>query len=119
MEWERVLRQEELAEGGRQVVDVGGQAILLLRDEGQVYAVASACPHLRLPLKGAKIKDGTLECPWHHSVFDLETGDAVAWSPWPPAVGRVLGAISREKALPVFPTRIEDGWISVGIDRSE
>ena len=116
MTWERALSESELEEGGRRVVDVGEHSILLLRHEGQVYAIASVCPHMRLPLKGAKIQDGTIECRWHHSVFDLQTGRAVAWSPWPPAVGRVLGAISREKALPVYPVKVEDGWISVEVD---
>jgi nitrite reductase/ring-hydroxylating ferredoxin subunit len=111
------MDEKELVEGERQVVDVDGQSILLLRHKGRVYALASACPHMRLPLKGGKVEDGTLVCPWHHSAFDLETGDVKDWSPWPPAVGRLLGAISREKALPVFPVRITEG--SIWIERDE
>lgn len=74
---------------------------------------------MRLPLKGGRVEDGTIVCPWHHSAFDLRTGDVRDWSPWPPAVGRMLRALSREKALPTFPTKVEDGSIWVGIEEAE
>ena len=117
MNWFAAIPEDELAEGARHVVKVGGQSILLIRHDGQIHAIASACPHMRLPLKGAKIEDDTIVCPWHHSAFDLETGDVKEWSLWPPAVGRMLGALSREKALSVFPTKVEDGQIWVGIEQ--
>lgn len=116
MSWVKALEQEELPEGGRKVVEAGGRSILLIHHEGQIYALASACPHMRLPLKGAKIENGVLICPWHHSAFDLRTGNVKAWSPWPPAVGHMLGALSREKALPVYPTRVEEGFIWIEVE---
>ena len=117
MEWIKTVLEDELAESERKVIRMGGHSILLIRHEGQVYAMVSACPHMRLPLKGAKVHDHTITCPWHHSSFDLDTGDVKEWSPWPPAVGRMLGALSREKALAVFPTKVEDGRIWVGIEQ--
>jgi len=117
MEWLHALSQEELPEGERKVVNISDHAILLIHHQGQIYAVVSACPHMRLPLKGAKISDHTLTCPWHHSAFDLTSGDVKEWSPWPPALGRMLGTLSREKALKVFPTKVEDGAIWIGIEK--
>jgi len=117
MNWIKALPQDELLEGERRVVKLGGRSILLIHHQGQVYALASACPHMRLPLKGGKVEEDTITCPWHHSGFDLRTGDVKAWSPWPPAVGRMLGALSREKALPVFPTKVEEG--SIWVDLAE
>lgn len=116
MEWVETIAEDELAEGERKVVRANGRSILMIREDGQIYAVGSACPHMRLPLKGARVEEHTLTCPWHHSQFDLRTGDVQAWSPWPPAVGRMLGALSREKALPVYPTRVEGNKIWVGIE---
>jgi nitrite reductase/ring-hydroxylating ferredoxin subunit len=119
MAWVRTLSQDELSEGERQVVKVGEHVILLICHDSQIYAVSRACPHMRLPLKGGKVDDHTITCPWHHSAFDLETGDVKEWSPWPPAVGRMLGALSREKALPVFQTKIEDGQIWIDLEQAE
>jgi nitrite reductase/ring-hydroxylating ferredoxin subunit len=67
-------------------------------------------------VKDGKIEDHTITCPWHRSAFDLQTGDVKDWSPWPPAVGKMLGALSRRKTLPVFPTKVEDDVIWVGIE---
>jgi nitrite reductase/ring-hydroxylating ferredoxin subunit len=117
--WINTMRDDELPEGERRVLKVGEHSVLLVRNAGQVYAVASAGPHMRLPLKGGKIEDGTIVCPWHHSAFDLRTGNVEDWSTWPPAVGRMLGALSREKALRVFPIKIEEGSIWVGVEETE
>lgn len=57
-------------------------------------------------------------CPFHHSAFDLKTGNVKEWSPWPPGLGRILGAISREKALKVYATKLEDGYVWVSPDAS-
>ena len=115
MEWTEAILEDELVEGERKVIKIGGHSVLLIRHDDEIYAIASACPHMRLPLKGAKVHDHTITCPWHHSSFDLDTGDVKEWSPWPPAVGRMLGALSREKALSVFPTKVEQGkiWMNV------
>ena len=119
MTWFRTLSKDELSEGERQVVRVGAHDLLLICHDGQIYAVARACPHMRLPLKGGKVDDHTITCPWHHSAFDLKTGDVKEWSPWPPAVGRMLGTLSREKALPIFQTKIEDGQIWIDLEQTE
>lgn len=116
MNWIRVLSQQELPEGERRLVKVEDRSILLIHHQGALYAMASACPHMGAGLiKGKITDDGAIVCPLHHSVFDLKTGDVVSWSPWPPGVGKVLGLVSREKALAVFPTRVEAGNIWIGL----
>ncbi|HDQ70499.1 MAG TPA: Rieske (2Fe-2S) protein [Chloroflexi bacterium] len=128
MTWTKALPQEKLPEGGREVVEIGGRAILFIHHEGKIYAVENACPHMRLPLKGGKIEANVqahaetqphITCPWHHSAFDLETGDVKAWSVWPPAIGPLLGAITRKKALPVFPSKIEAGYVWVDLEQQD
>ena len=115
MNWVKILSEAELPEGTRQVVQMQDHSILLIHENGAIYAMVSACPHMGQLLKGAKIEGTTITCPRHHSAFDLRTGDVQAWSPWPPAVGKMLGALRRERALTVYETKVEEGaiWVHV------
>ena len=117
MNWVKTIPAANLTPGDREVVQVAGQAVLLVNFNGDLHAVDNACPHLRLPLNRGKITDDcAIVCPWHRSAFDLQSGDVKTWSPWPPGVGKLLGTVSREKALPVYQTKVEDGTIFVGIE---
>lgn len=117
MTWTEVLAQDALPEGSREVVKVQDQSILLIHHQGQLFAVSNSCPHLKLPLKKGKLTDDcAIVCPFHRSAFDLKSGEAKTWTPFPPVIGSVLGAISKEKPLPVFPTRIENGKIWVDLN---
>jgi nitrite reductase/ring-hydroxylating ferredoxin subunit len=117
MDWIKVLPQDELPDGQRRVVQVEGHPVLLLRRQGQIYAVDDTCPHMGASLEAGKItEDGAIVCPRHHSAFDLRTGEVKEWTPWPPGVGRLLGTVSREKALAVYPTRVDKDGIWVGVE---
>jgi nitrite reductase/ring-hydroxylating ferredoxin subunit len=117
MDWIKVLPQDELPDGQRRVVQVKGHPVLLLRHQGQIYAVDDTCPHMGASLEEGEItEDGAIVCPRHHSAFDLRTGEVKEWTPWPPGVGRLLGSVSREKALAVYPTRADEDGIWVGVE---
>ncbi len=117
MNWVKVLDESALPQDARVVVKVDRRAILLLHHDGQIYAMENACPHMKLSLQGGKITDdNAIVCPWHHSAFDLQTGDVKDWSPWPPGVGKMLAMVSKEKAMKVFPTRVEEGSIWIGLE---
>ncbi len=116
MSWKRVLSVAELPEGERSIVRVAEREILLLHHGGKIHAVQSKCPHMGAPLKRGKVEEGALICPLHRSAFDLETGDTRAWTPWPPVVSKLMGAVSEEKALTIYPTRIEDNAIWVDLE---
>ncbi len=116
MNWIKVFAETDLQEGTRHVVKVGNETILLLKNNNQIRAITNKCPHLKLPLaKGTVTDDNAIVCPWHRSAFDLDTGDVKSWSPWPPVVGKLLGCLSKEKALTVFPTKVESGdiWVQL------
>lgn len=117
MKWIDAMEDAHLKEGAREVVQVEGKNILLLRHRGEVFALDAQCPHMGAPLKNGRItEDGHLICPWHRSAFDLRTGDVAQWTPWPPAVGKLLGAVRREHALPVYRVKIEEGRIWVEME---
>lgn len=115
MQWINVLSQSELPADARKVVEVEGRKVLLVNHQGNIYAMDNACPHLKLPLKGGKIQDGAIICPFHRSAFDLKSGQVMNWSPFPPVVGPLLGALSSAKAMEVFQIKVEQGNILVSL----
>ncbi|MEA5509815.1 Rieske (2Fe-2S) protein [Crocosphaera sp. UHCC 0190] len=118
MSWTKVIAADTLPTDSRQVVKVGNYNLLLLNHQGQLYAVSNTCPHMKISMKKGKITDdGAIVCPMHRSSFDLKTGAVKEWTPWPPLVGKALGMISQEKALPVFPIKAEEG--SIWVDLAE
>ena len=63
------------------MVKVGGKRIALFNIDGRYYAIDDTCTHKGGPLSEGQVAGTTVTCPWHHSSFDLRTGDAMT----PPA----------------------------------
>lgn len=76
-DWTDVADDAEVEEGALTRVDVDGQAILLARRNGRVYALGATCSHYGGPLEQGQL-DGSAEpcvvCPWHGSRFRLTDG---------------------------------------------
>lgn len=111
-----VMQFSELKAKGRVTKLVNEKKIMLIWHNDKVYATQAQCPHLKLPLTKAKIDDNNeIICPFHHSKFDLCTGEVKCWSTWPPVVGNLLAKVSQPKNLQVYKTRIKDEMIMVDI----
>ena len=65
---------EELEREGHKVISIEGRVVLVLLDQGQVFAVDNRCPHMGFPLHRGTVKDGILTCHWHHAKFELAGG---------------------------------------------
>jgi nitrite reductase/ring-hydroxylating ferredoxin subunit len=65
---------EELKAKGRLVVHGPHRPILVVHDQGRVFALDNRCPHMGFPLDRGSVEDGTLTCHWHHARFDLASG---------------------------------------------
>jgi nitrite reductase/ring-hydroxylating ferredoxin subunit/uncharacterized membrane protein len=69
-----VARTDELAPNQMKLVHLNGQRIVLGRtDEGWV-AFDDRCPHRGASLADGALMCGTVQCPWHGSQFDVDTG---------------------------------------------
>jgi 3-phenylpropionate/trans-cinnamate dioxygenase ferredoxin subunit len=101
-EFEPVALLTELAEGAiLQRVRSGGDAVCLVRFNGEISALSDICTHQHFSMSlGDVLGDGTLQCAWHGARYDCRTGEVKqdpATSP-----------------LPVFQVRLEGDKILVG-----
>jgi len=76
-EFTPVLPAAELPEGTPTKASFGSTAIVLVRRGDVVHALKDSCSHAGGPLSGGTLRDGTIECPWHASVFRLADGGVV------------------------------------------
>jgi nitrite reductase/ring-hydroxylating ferredoxin subunit len=65
---------EELKAKRRLVVRGHHRPILLVYENGRVFALDNRCPHMGFPLDRGSIDDGILTCHWHHARFELASG---------------------------------------------
>ena len=73
-DWVCVGTLEELKAKGMTVLRGGSCPLLVVHDQGSLYALDNRCPHLGFPLHRGSVEDGILTCHWHHARFDLASG---------------------------------------------
>jgi len=110
MEYVRVAALAEVPPGSIIPVEAGGRKLLLANAGGTIHAAGRKCPHLGFNLcRGGKLDGGAIVCPLHKAKFDLATGQ-IERDP------KLLFLDLKAKGdLPVYPIRIEDGDVLVGV----
>jgi nitrite reductase/ring-hydroxylating ferredoxin subunit len=100
--FEPVATLRDLGEGTvLQRVRSTGEAICLVRHDGEICALSDICTHEHFSMsQGDLLEDGTLQCAWHGARYDIRTGEV-----------RQVPAVS---PLPVFQVRLEGDTILVG-----
>ncbi len=94
-----VGKEQELPEGWQGEVLVGGVGVLVVRYEGQFYALRNNCTHKDFPLLGGEVALGRITCEKHGAKFELSTGKA-----------KTLPAV---KPVRLYRTEVEDGEVYV------
>lgn len=83
-------------------VEVNGEKVLLVNDEGEINCFSPYCTHDGQDLDAEEVVNHQLECPRHGAHFDARTGEVLQM----PAV----------VDLAKFPIKIEEGKIFVEVD---
>lgn len=73
-EWADVAAVSALSPDKPLRVSAGGVPVVLVQHDGAHYALSATCVHASGPLdQGKLVRNGCLQCPWHHSTFRLPT----------------------------------------------
>jgi 3-phenylpropionate/trans-cinnamate dioxygenase ferredoxin subunit len=94
----------EVPEGELRAYEVPSGRVAVAHVENRLFAIADECTHegCSLAEQGRLSEtEDAVECALDGSVFDLETGEPI-------------GGPASDRAA-VFPVRVTDGWIEVGI----
>ncbi len=75
-------------------VNVDGTDVAVFNQGGRLFAIAATCTHEGGPLDEGDVESLRVTCPWHGSVFDIQTG-------------RVLQGPA-EESVKAFRVRAED-----------
>lgn len=100
--FEPVASIGELPEGTvLQRVRSTGDAICLVRQNGEISALSDICTHQHFSMsQGDLLEDGTLQCAWHGARYNCRTGE--------------VKQVPATSPLPVFQVRLEGDTILVG-----
>jgi nitrite reductase/ring-hydroxylating ferredoxin subunit len=72
------VKRAELRAGDRRLLRHDGKQVLLIAEDGRLFAIANRCPHEGYPLSEGTIGPGCLlTCNWHNWKFDLASGEAL------------------------------------------
>jgi nitrite reductase/ring-hydroxylating ferredoxin subunit len=72
------LKRSELGSDGHKLVRHEGKQVLVVAQEGRLFAIANRCPHEGYPLSEGTFGPGcVLTCNWHNWKFDLASGAAL------------------------------------------
>ncbi|MFC6592512.1 non-heme iron oxygenase ferredoxin subunit [Deinococcus lacus] len=94
-------KADDWAEGEQRAVTVGEDSVVVIRYEGQFYALKNLCTHQAVPLLGGEVADGKIACEKHGGKFELSTGKA-----------RALPAV---KPVKLYQVTLEGGSVLVGV----
>jgi nitrite reductase/ring-hydroxylating ferredoxin subunit/Fe-S cluster biogenesis protein NfuA len=75
--WTDVAALDELQDGALEPRNVDGRDVLLYRHGDAVSCLDNACAHMGMPLDGGQVENGTLRCPYHGFVYQLDTGECL------------------------------------------
>ena len=78
-EFVRVARLSDIPPGTMKGIKAKGKEILVANVDGEAYAIADRCTHLRYRLHKGTLDGTIVECAGHGSRFDVTDGGLCSW----------------------------------------
>lgn len=75
--WVFAIKEDELADGEKKPLLIEGHKILLLRIDGDFFAISNKCPHMECPLSKGTLEGYVIKCPCHDWRFDVRNGNFI------------------------------------------
>jgi len=94
---------DDFAEDSITALDLGEHGMVLIRQNGEFYALPDRCTHARYPLNDAELLNGKIKCAHHGATFDLRSG-----RPTLPAV----------KKIRLYDVEVENGRVLVSVQEA-
>ncbi len=101
--WVATVDDAKVKEGVPVAVYPKGLAVLVIRRDEELFAVANKCAHMGCPLEAGKLEGFTLTCPCHDWRFDIRDGE-------------FLDAL--ELSIPTYAVKVEDGKVLVRLEEA-
>ena len=73
----KVANKDDIPVGKIKKVRLGDKDVLIANVSGNFYAINDSCTHQGEDLSQGKLVGNIVECPKHHSKFDVTTGKVV------------------------------------------
>ncbi len=103
--WTQIIALQEIPRLGSRVVKTDTMNVAVFRTaKDEVFALRDACPHKGGPLSQGIVHGTSVTCPLHNWKIDLASGEALG---------------PDEGCTNVFPTKIEDGIVYLGLHEQE
>lgn len=101
--WVATVDDAKVREGVPVAVYPRGLAVLLIRREDELFAVANKCAHMACPLEAGKLDGYTLMCPCHDWRFDIRDGEFLD---------------APELQLATYAVKVADGKVHVRLEET-
>lgn len=77
-EFQKVARVDDIADPGRELIELDDRIIVLLRVGNEFYCIDDVCTHDGGPLSDGQLDGYAIACPRHGAKFDIRTGKVLS-----------------------------------------
>jgi nitrite reductase/ring-hydroxylating ferredoxin subunit len=69
--------ERDVVPGWRRMIQLGITTVLVHAEPDGVHAIANTCPHYEVALHTGRRRGDYVECPWHHWLINIRTGECM------------------------------------------